>query len=103
MRRALAGGIAGVSIEDSTGDASNPLFDFALAVERIEAARRAVAGTGAVLVARSEGFIVGRPDLDETIRRLVAYARTGADCLYAPASGHGSRSGPWWPRWRPSP
>ena len=79
-------GIAGLSIEDSTGDASNPLFDFALAVERIRAARQAIddSGTGVLLTGRSEGFIVGRPDLPETIRRLTAYAEAGADCLYAP-------------------
>ena len=79
-------GIAGLSIEDSTGDASSPLFDFTLAVERIRAARRAIddSGTGVLLTARSEGFIVGRPDLDETIRRLTAFADAGADCLYAP-------------------
>jgi len=84
VRRAVSTGIAGVSIEDSTGDAQSPLFDFGLSVERIAAAHEAVAGTGAMLVARSEGFIVGRPDLDETTRRLVAYSRAGADCLYAP-------------------
>lgn len=79
-------GIAGLSIEDSTGTSSNPLFDFALAVERIRAARRAIdeSGTGIILTGRSEGFIVGRPDLAETIRRLTAYAEAGADCLYAP-------------------
>jgi 2-methylisocitrate lyase-like PEP mutase family enzyme len=79
-------GIAGLSIEDSTRDPSVPLFDFALAVERIVAARRAIdaSGTGVLLTGRSEGFIVGRPDLGETIRRLVAYADAGADCLYAP-------------------
>ena len=79
-------GIAGLSIEDSTGDTSSPLFDFALAVERIRAARRAIddSGTGVLLTARSEGFIVGRPDLGETIRRLTAFAEAGADCLYAP-------------------
>ena len=79
-------GIAGLSIEDSTGDPSSPLFDFTLAVERIRAARRAIdgSGTGILLTGRSEGFIVGRPDLAETIRRLVAYAEAGADCLYAP-------------------
>ena len=83
---ATATGIAGLSIEDSTGDASNPLFDFTLAVERIQAARRAIdeSGTGILLTGRSEGFIVGRPDLAETIRRLTAYAEAGADCLYAP-------------------
>jgi methylisocitrate lyase len=79
-------GIAGLSIEDSTGDPAHPLFDFALAVDRIRAARRAIdtSGTGIVLTGRSEGFIVGRPDLPETIRRLAAYAEAGADCLYAP-------------------
>ena len=79
-------GIAGLSIEDSTGDAAHPLFDFTLAVERVRAAREAIdaGGTGVVLTGRSEGFIVGRPDLGETLRRLAAYAGAGADCLYAP-------------------
>jgi len=79
-------GIAGISIEDSTGDGAHPLFDFTLAVERVRAARRAIdeSGSGVVLTARSEGFIVGRPDLRETLRRLTAYAEAGADCLYAP-------------------
>jgi methylisocitrate lyase len=79
-------GIAGLSIEDSSDDPAFPLFDFALAVERIEAARRAIdeSGTGVVLTARSEGFVAGRPDLAETIRRLTAYAKAGADCLFAP-------------------
>jgi 2-methylisocitrate lyase-like PEP mutase family enzyme len=79
-------GIAGISIEDSTGDPARPLFDFDLAVARIRAARAAVdaSGTGVVLTGRSEGFLVGRPDLEETIRRLRAYADAGADCLYAP-------------------
>lgn len=79
-------GIAGLSIEDSTGDPSRPLVDFELAVERIHAARRAIdeSGTGVLLTGRSEGFVVGRPDLPETIRRLTAYAEAGADCLYAP-------------------
>lgn len=83
---AVKTGIAGLSIEDSTGDAAHPLFDRALAVERIRAARRAIdeSGTGIVLTGRSEGFIVGRPDLAETISRLTAYAEAGADCLYAP-------------------
>jgi 2-methylisocitrate lyase-like PEP mutase family enzyme len=83
---AVATGVAGLSIEDSTGDAANPLFDFSLAVDRIRAARRAIDETasGVLLTGRSEGFIVGRPDLAETIRRLVAYADAGADCLYAP-------------------
>jgi 2-methylisocitrate lyase-like PEP mutase family enzyme len=83
---ATATGIAGLSIEDSTGDASDPLFTFDLAVERIRAARSAIdaSGTRVLLTGRSEGFITGRPDLAETIRRLVAYAEAGADCLYAP-------------------
>ena len=86
VKAATATGIAGISIEDSTGDSSNPLFDFALAVERIHAARTAIdaSGTGVLLTGRSEGFIVGRPDLAETIRRLTAYAEAGAECLYAP-------------------
>ena len=86
VARAITTGIAGISIEDSTGTATNPLFDFALAVERIKAARREIDDGAAriVLTARSEGFIVGRPDLKETINRLTAYAEAGADCLYAP-------------------
>jgi methylisocitrate lyase len=83
---ATSTGVAGLSIEDSTGDPASPLFDFTLSVERIRAARRAIdeSGTGVLLTARSEGFIVGRPDLPETLRRLTAYAAAGADCLYAP-------------------
>ncbi len=86
VRLAAATGIAGLSIEDSTGDEAHPLHDFDLAVERIRAARQAIdeSGTGIVLTGRSEGFVVGRPDIDETIRRLSAYAEAGADCLYAP-------------------
>jgi 2-methylisocitrate lyase-like PEP mutase family enzyme len=89
VRLAVATGIAGLSIEDSTGDAARPLHDFDLAVERIRAARRAIdeSGTGVVLTGRSEGFVVGRPDIDETIRRLRAYAEAGAECLYAPRIG----------------
>jgi 2-methylisocitrate lyase-like PEP mutase family enzyme len=83
---AAATGIAGLSIEDSTRHGDEPLYPFDLAVERIRAARRAIDenGTGIVLTGRSEGFVAGRPDLDETIRRLQAYAEAGADCLYAP-------------------
>jgi 2-methylisocitrate lyase-like PEP mutase family enzyme len=79
-------GVAGLSIEDSSGDEHHPLVDLDLAVERIAAARQAIdgGGTGIVLTGRSEGFICGRPDLDETVRRLTAYADAGADCLYAP-------------------
>ena len=83
---ATATGIAGLSIEDSTGDPANPLFDLTPSVERVRAARQAIdeSGTGILLTGRSEGFIVGRPSLAETIRRLTAYAEAGADCLYAP-------------------
>ncbi len=83
---AVATGIAGLSIEDSTGIAASPLFGATLSVERLRAARQAIdeSGTKVLLTGRSEGFIVGRPDLTETIRRLAAYADAGADCLYAP-------------------
>jgi methylisocitrate lyase len=86
VARAATTGIAGLSIEDSTGDPANPLFDISLAVERVRAARDAIAHSGhpLVLTARSEGFVRGRPDLAETIRRLVAYSEAGADCLFAP-------------------
>jgi len=86
VRRAVETGVAGLSIEDSSGDATDPLFEFDLAVERVRAARRAIdeSGSGIVLTGRSEGFVIGRPDIDETIRRLRAYAAAGADCLYAP-------------------
>jgi 2-methylisocitrate lyase-like PEP mutase family enzyme len=86
VKRAVATGIAGLSIEDSTGDEADPLFSFELAVERVRAARAAIdeTGMGVVLTGRSEGFVVGRPDIDDTIRRLRAYAEAGADCLYAP-------------------
>ncbi len=83
---AVATGIAGVSVEDSTGDRADPLYDFDLAVARVRAARQAIddSGTGVVLTGRSEGFVVGRPEIDETLRRLQAYSEAGADCLYAP-------------------
>lgn len=86
VKLAAATGIAGLSIEDSTRNAAEPLYQFDLAVERIRAARRAIdeTGTGVVLTGRSEGFVVGLPDIEETIRRLKAYADAGADCLYAP-------------------
>jgi 2-methylisocitrate lyase-like PEP mutase family enzyme len=89
VKLAAATGIAGLSIEDSTGDEAHPLHDFDLAVQRVQAARQAIdeSGTGVVLTGRSEGFVVGRPDIDETIRRLQAYAEAGADCLYAPRIG----------------
>jgi 2-methylisocitrate lyase-like PEP mutase family enzyme len=86
VKRAAATGIAGLSIEDSSGDEGDPLYPFELAVDRIRAARRGIdaSGTGIVLTGRSEGFVCGRPDIDETTRRLRAYSDAGADCLYAP-------------------
>jgi 2-methylisocitrate lyase-like PEP mutase family enzyme len=83
---AVQTGVAGLSIEDFSGDPASPLLDLGLAVDRIRAARAAIddSGTGVVLTARSEGFVWDRPDIDETTRRLSAYAEAGADCLYAP-------------------
>ena len=79
-------GVAGLSIEDSTSDPAVPLYDFELALARVRAARAAIdaAGGEVMFTARSEGFIRGRPDLEETMRRLKAFAAAGADCLYAP-------------------
>jgi 2-methylisocitrate lyase-like PEP mutase family enzyme len=79
-------GVAGLSIEDSTSDPAVPLYDFELALARVRAARAAIdaAGGDVTFTARSEGFIRGRPDLEETMRRLKAFAAAGADCLYAP-------------------
>ena len=86
VRLCVATGVAGLSIEDYTGDAAQALYDFDKAVARIKAARAAIDNSGGdvLLTGRSEGFIRGLPDLDETIRRLNAYAAAGADCLYAP-------------------
>ena len=86
VRMAIETGVAGLSIEDSTGDASHPLFALADAVARLRAARAAIdeSGGATLLVGRAENFIVGRPDLDDAIARLRAYAEAGADCLYAP-------------------
>ncbi|MGE4476975.1 MAG: oxaloacetate decarboxylase [Stutzerimonas sp.] len=83
---ALETGVAGLSIEDSTGDPAQPVRDKAQAVERLQAARAAIdAGGGdALLVGRAENYFVGRPDLDDTVERLLAYSQAGADCLYAP-------------------
>ena len=83
---AVQTGIAGLSIEDSTRDNSEPLYDLPLATDRIRAAREAIdrSGTGALLTARCESYLVGRPDLAATIERLKAYADAGADCLFAP-------------------
>ena len=86
VRRALDAGVAGLSIEDMSHDPGKPLYDAALAVERVEAARAAMdaEGSGAVLVARAEGLLIGRMDVKATLDRLAALADAGADCLYAP-------------------
>jgi 2-methylisocitrate lyase-like PEP mutase family enzyme len=86
VRLCIGTGVAGLSIEDSTGDDANPLYDFDLAVKRVRSTRDAIdkAGGGVIFTARTEGFIRNRPDLDETIRRLKAFADAGADCLYSP-------------------
>lgn len=86
VRLAVDTGIAGLSIEDATGDKSRPLFSLSDACVRVRAARDSIdkAGVEVVLVARAECFFVGKPDLAETIARLKAYAQAGADCLYAP-------------------
>ena len=86
VRLAVATGVAGLSIEDSTGDPSRPLHDMDTAVERIRAARKAIdkAGGDAILVGRAECFLHGKPDIEFAIQRLKAYANAGADCLYAP-------------------
>jgi 2-methylisocitrate lyase-like PEP mutase family enzyme len=83
---AAATGIVGGSIEDATGDAGAPLYDIGLATERIRAAAEAARGLGFkfMLTARAENFLVGRPDLGDTIRRLQAYQEAGADVLFAP-------------------
>ena len=86
VRLAVQTGVAGLSIEDSTGDASNPLFDLDAAVDRMRAARKAIdkAGSDTMLIGRAECFLVGQPDIEQTIARLKGYANAGADCLYAP-------------------
>ena len=86
VRLAVATGLAGLSIEDATGRANEPLFPIADAISRIRAARAAIDADGGdtLLVARAECFVVGRPDLTETLARLRAYSNAGADCLYAP-------------------
>lgn len=86
VQLAVAAGVAGLSIEDSTGDPARPLFDLDVAVDRVRAARRAIDASGGdtLLVGRAECFLAGRPHLDETIARLQAYSNAGADCLYAP-------------------
>jgi 2-methylisocitrate lyase-like PEP mutase family enzyme len=86
VRMAVETGIAGISIEDSSGDPRQPLREISQATERMYAARQAIDATGGetLLIGRAENFFVGHPDLDDTIQRLQAYAEAGADCLYAP-------------------
>lgn len=84
IRMAEAAGLCGGSIEDATGDPQAPIHDFTLAVERVQAAAEAASGRPFLLTARAENHLWGRPDLDDTIRRLQAFARAGADVLYAP-------------------
>jgi 2-methylisocitrate lyase-like PEP mutase family enzyme len=77
-------GVAGLSIEDAADRKESPIYDVDLAVERIHAVREALHGTNCLLVGRAEGFLVGRENLDQVIKRLVKYSEAGADCLYAP-------------------
>jgi 2-methylisocitrate lyase-like PEP mutase family enzyme len=86
VARAVKTGVAGLSIEDSTGEPAKPLYERAHAIERIKAARAAIDAdnSGVLLVGRCEGFLVGQADLTMVIDRLNAYAQAGADCLYAP-------------------
>ena len=87
VTRCVATGVAGLSIEDATGDPSSPLYDLPIAVERIRAARQAIdqSGNDVLLTARAECYHVGHPDpFRETVRRLQAYAAAGADVLFAP-------------------
>jgi len=86
VRLAVATGVAGLSIEDATGDPARPIHDLGTALARLRAAREAIdaAGGDTLLVGRAENLLHGRPDLADTIARLRAYAEAGADCLYAP-------------------
>jgi 2-methylisocitrate lyase-like PEP mutase family enzyme len=86
VARAVKTGVAGLSIEDSTGDATRPLFDRSLAIARVNAARQAIDAdnAGVLLTGRCEAFLWGQTDLDLVIDRLKAYSDAGADCLYAP-------------------
>lgn len=87
VRLCIDTGVAGLSIEDATGDAANPLYDVERAIERIKAARTAIdeSRTGVLLTGRAECYLVGHPQpLQESIRRLQSYSEAGADVLYAP-------------------
>ena len=84
IRLAADLGLAGGSIEDASNDPDEPIYEFGLAVERVEAAAEAARKAKFILTARAENFLHDRPDLDETVRRLVAFSKAGADVLYAP-------------------
>lgn len=84
VRLAAAAGAVGASIEDATGRPGDPIYDRGLAVERIAAAVEAARASDLVLTARAENFLHGRPDLDDTVRRLQAFQAAGAEVLYAP-------------------
>jgi len=84
VRLCIATGVAGLSIEDAIDRKEKLIYEFDLAVERIRAAREAIGNSGVLLVGRAEGFLVGRENIDQVIKRLAAYSEAGADCLYAP-------------------
>jgi len=90
VARCIATGVAGLSIEDATGNDAPPLYELDLAVERIKAARAAIDASGipVVLTARCEAWLVGQSDpFNVALERLTAFAEAGADCLYAPGVG----------------
>jgi len=87
VKRCVQTGVAGLSIEDATDDAANPLYEREVAIERVRAARAAIdaTGSGVLLTARCEAWLVNYPDCEKVaLDRLAAYAEAGADCLYAP-------------------
>lgn len=84
IKEAISVGLVGGSIEDATGNADDPLYDFSLAIERVAAACEASAGKPFLMTARTENYLYGNPDLDDTIKRLQAFSSAGADVLYAP-------------------
>jgi 2-methylisocitrate lyase-like PEP mutase family enzyme len=86
VRLCIETGVAGLSIEDASGEPDKPLYELDHAVARVRAARAAIdrTGAGVLLTGRAECFLDGRPELDEAVRRLIAYAQAGADCLYTP-------------------
>jgi len=106
VTRCVATGVAGLSIEDATGDSESPLYDLPLAVERIRAARQALdrSGSDVLLTARAECYLVGHPDpLRESARRLQAYADAGADVLFAPGPHNPAEIGALVEAVRPKP